>query len=100
MLLEINELEVFNTRADLDFFTAYNTVYQDNLLNDDPYYGINLSSNFHNTESLSNLCKSKSSIYLSINIQSLMSKHEQLSMQIVELEQKNISVDIIAIQET
>ncbi len=29
-----------------------------------------------------------------------MSKHEQLSMQIIELEQKNISIDLIAIQET
>jgi hypothetical protein len=47
------------------------------------------------------MCQNKkSSVFLSINIQSLMSKHEQLVLEIAELEQKNISVDVIALQET
>jgi exonuclease III len=46
------------------------------------------------------LCNNrKSSVFLSINIQSLLSKHEQLVLEIAELEQKNIVVDVIAMQE-
>jgi hypothetical protein len=39
-------------------------------------------------------------LFLSINIQSLNSKYEELRNQIVELSSKNIFVDVIAIQET
>jgi exonuclease III len=41
-----------------------------------------------------------SPLYLSVNIQSLNSKHEELSFQICELLSKNISIDVIALQET
>ncbi len=84
----------------MDFFTSYNAVYRDNILNDDPFFGINLESSYHDIDSLANLCnQKKSAIYLSLNVQSLMSKHENLSLEIAELEQKNITVDVIAVQE-
>jgi hypothetical protein len=94
------DLNVINEMADLDFFTSYNAVYRDNILNDDPLFGINLDSSYHDIESLANLCnQKKSAIYLSLNVQSLMSKHENLSLEIAELEQKNITIDVIAVQE-
>jgi len=94
-------IATLNLSADLDFFTLYNRLYRDLVINDDPYYGINMSSSYHDSASLSTMCiNRKSSVFLSINIQSLMSKHEQLVMEIAELEQKNIVVDVIALQET
>jgi signal recognition particle subunit SEC65 len=41
-----------------------------------------------------------SPIFLSINIQSLNSKHSELRNQIIELTSKNLKIDVIAIQET
>ncbi|MFO0002259.1 MAG: endonuclease/exonuclease/phosphatase family protein, partial [bacterium] len=38
--------------------------------------------------------------YLSLNVQSLLSKHEQLSIEISELELNNVTIDAIALQET
>ncbi len=87
--------------ADLDFFTSYNQIYRDAIVNDDPYYGVEVNSLFHDISSLSVICSTQSSpIFLSINIQSLMSKHEQLSLELAEFKRKNITVDAIAIQET
>jgi exonuclease III len=95
-----NGLNIINTQAELDFFTSYNEVYRDDNLNDDPFFGVNLNSSFQDIESLADICKqSKRSIYLSLNVQSLMSKHEKLAMEISELEQKNVIIDVIAIQE-
>jgi hypothetical protein len=71
-------LDTLNSQADLDFFSSYNNIYRDLAVNDDPYFGINISSNFHDIKSLSDMCKNvKSGIFLSINVQSLMSKHAQ-----------------------
>jgi hypothetical protein len=100
-MLANHELETINRRADLDFFTAYNRLYVDEEVHDDPYFGVKLSSNFNNIESLAALCaKQKSAVYLSLNVQSLLSKHEQLSLEIAELECKNVTIDAIALQET
>ncbi len=38
-------------------------------------------------------------MYLSINIQSLMSKHSNLVSEIADMQQHNLSIDAIAIQE-
>jgi hypothetical protein len=85
----------------LIFFSLYNQLYRDLDINDDPYYGLNIFSGFLDPVTLSNMCSNyKSSVFLSINIQSLLSKHEQLVLEIAELEQKNIVVDVIALQET
>jgi hypothetical protein len=94
-------IATLNLSAELDFFTLYNRLYRDLDINDDPYYGINMSSSYHDSASLSTMCiNRKSSVFLSINIQSLMSKHEQLVLEIADLEQKNIVIDVIALQET
>jgi hypothetical protein len=95
------DIVTLKSRADLDFFSLYNRYYRDLAINDDPYFGLNISSNYNDDASLSAACQHhKSSVFLSINIQSLMSKHEQLVLEIAEFEQKNITVDVIALQET
>jgi hypothetical protein len=97
----VNDLDTLNLRADLDFFSVYNSIYVDEAVNDDPYFGVKLSSKFHSIESLSSLCSNqKSAVYLSLNVQSLLSKHEQLSTEISELELNNVTIDAIALQET
>jgi hypothetical protein len=68
------------------------------MINDDPYFGVNISSLYHDSTSLANLCITvKSSVILSINIQSLMSKHANLVLELAEFEKKGIIIDAIAI---
>jgi hypothetical protein len=70
MFVQSNDLDSLNAKADLEFFTFYENDYRDNTVNDDPYFGVNLSSKFYDIDTLSSLCvKEKSAIYLSINIQ-------------------------------
>jgi exonuclease III len=88
-------LTLLNSRADLNFLDGYNKVYRDSDLNDDPYFGLSISCDFHNIASLSQLTTDP--IFLSINIQSLMSK--QLIQFIHDLELVNVKVDVIAVQE-
>jgi hypothetical protein len=89
-----------NSRNDLDFETGYNSEYKDDELYDDPYHGLKVTSEYHDTTSLGDLCSKKNtSIILSINIQSLHSKYEALLNEISELELKKIKVDAIALQE-
>jgi hypothetical protein len=86
-------LEALNINEQLDFFTGYNRVYQDNAVYDNPYYAMQISS-IYDIESLSGaeFVKSKP-IYLSINIQSLQSKFEQLCIELNEFAAKNITID-------
>ncbi len=80
------DLNLLNVQAELDFFTSYNNTYRDVMINDDPYFGVNISSLYHDSTSLANLCITvKSSVILSINIQSLMSKHANLVLELAEL---------------
>jgi exonuclease III len=89
-----------NSRAELDFFTEYNREYVDQEVDDDPFYGINVSSIFYDSTSLSAAEFIKNTpLYISLNIQSLQSKFEQLSNEILELSGKNICIDVIALQE-
>jgi len=92
------DLHLINSRRDLDFIEQYNQVYVDAEVNDDPYFGINVQCKFHNLLSLSQTVNR--SIFISINIQSLQSKHEQLVEFIQELSIAKIEVDVIAVQET
>jgi exonuclease III len=39
-------------------------------------------------------------LYLSVNIQSLNSKYNELSLQIADLLSKNVNIDVISLQET
>jgi hypothetical protein len=93
-------VDILNNRAELDFFTSYNQLYRDNVLNDDPYFGIEMKSHFHDIDSLSNLCRTQNGpIFLGLNVQSLQSKHENLCAELNELLKNNITVDVIALQE-
>ncbi len=94
---DVNNLTILNNRADLKFLESYNRVYRDAYLNDDPYFGIDVSCEYHNLQSLSQIPKDP--LYLSINVQSLLSKHEQLLQFIQELEKSNITIEVIAVQE-
>jgi hypothetical protein len=87
MFDEPMDINVLNANLDLDFFTAYNRDYKDNEVNDNPYFGITVSSKFYDLNCLSSTAfASKSPLLLSINIQSLQSKHEQLCTEIADLE--------------
>jgi hypothetical protein len=100
MFLNPNDIDALNANVGLDFFTAYNNDFLDPEINDDPYFGIEIISKFHDFESLSNSeFVTSSPIYVSVNIQSLQSKYEQFVLEILELEKSNIQIDVIAIQE-
>jgi hypothetical protein len=66
-------------------------------LNDDPYFGINISCDYHDLASISTVITEP--IFLSINIQILYSKHEKLVQLLHDLSELNIVVDAIAVQE-
>ncbi len=89
-----NSLQNINGDFNLDFTEHYNRVYRDYELNDDPYFGVNINCVYYDIPSLS--ASIKGPIYLSINIQSLMSKHESLVQFLHELSVAKISVDVIA----
>jgi hypothetical protein len=95
-----NYLDVLNHNEHLDFFTGYNRIYLDNAIDDNPYYAMQISSKFYDIESLAaaEFIKNRP-IFLSINIQSLQSKFEQLRSEIDECVSKNKSIDVIALQE-
>ena len=100
-MLNVNEdLDTLNNSVDHDFFTMFNRVYHDTHVDDNPYIGLNLSSKFYDIPSLSSdVSIVGKPIYLSINIQSLQSKYEQLLAELSEIENKGIYVEIIALQE-
>jgi len=94
-------LNFLNSRLDLDFMSQYNTVYRDVNINEDPYNNVAISSKLYTMSSLSNqLPWPNSPLYLSINIQSLNSKYNELSLQIADLLSKNVNIDVISLQET
>ena len=61
----------------------------------------NVDSAFHDTQSFVNrFSGSNHSLFLNINIQSLNSKHDKLKNFVLSLTNKNIQIDLIALQET
>jgi hypothetical protein len=90
-------LDLINRREDLCFTEGYNRIYRDTDLNDDPYFGINIMCNYHDLPTLSR--DVKESIFLSINIQSLYSKHDKLVHLLSDFSAANILIDAIAVQE-
>ena len=101
MMAENNDFIVaLNDNAELDFFTGYNRDYYDDEVNDDPYFGTQCVSKFYDVLSLSSEEFIRMSpIFLSLNIQSLQSKYEQLRTEMCEFSSKNIQVEAIALQE-
>ena len=66
-----------------------------------PYTELSVDSLFHDMPSIiskfSNTCRP---LFLNINIQSLNSKYEKLKNVILTLTNKNVSIDLISLQET
>jgi hypothetical protein len=76
-------------------------VYRDSDIDNDPYSNIQINSQFYDMHSFPSILNNGTSpIFLSINIQSLTSKFEELKQQILDLSNKKIIIDVIAIQET
>jgi exonuclease III len=98
----VYSLLALNNAADLDFMYNYNSIlgdFDDN--NFEPYLNVDINSKFYDMYNLPSILNDESSpIFLSINIQSLKSKHSELRNQIIELTSKNLKIDVIAIQET
>jgi hypothetical protein len=86
--------------AELDFRKVYNEVFQDENLFDDPYANVTLDSKFYNLDTIESIRNSGNALYLSLNIQSLNSKFDELKVFILELHQKGLNIEVIALQET
>jgi hypothetical protein len=96
-----DSLSVFNNAPNLDFRTLYDRTYRDFDLDNDPYSNVEINSKYYDMYSIPDDTDNHNApLFISINIQRLNSKYEELRNQIVELSSKNISVDVIAIQET
>ncbi len=100
MSVNCEYIDALNNNLDLDFFPGYNRDYVDPNINDDPYFGTKCNSKFYDIQSLSSEEFIRNSpIFLSINIQSLQSKYEQLLLEISDFSSSNINIDVIALQE-
>jgi len=81
-----------------------NSILNDFYIDDptvNPYNDANVISKFFDQHSLIQKFKnSQIPLYLSINVQSLASKHEKLCSFINELQQNQVLIDVIAVQET
>ena len=90
-----------NSKNDLD-----NNLFLNQFIIDDEndlniFNGILLSSKYFNLKSFSAKCKSENKpVVISLNIQSLQSKFNDLVAFISNLNSKNIFIDVIALQET
>ncbi len=66
----------------------------------DPYSDLIIDSKYYDMYTLPSILNdSDSPIFLSINIQSLLSKYEELRFFITDMSRKKVSIDVIAIQE-
>jgi hypothetical protein len=73
-------------------------MYNDENLFEDPYSNIVLDSKFYDMDTIGSVTESP--IYLSLNIQSLNSKFEELQQFVHDLRLKGINLEVIALQET
>jgi len=86
--------------AELDFRKQYNDLYLDENLFEDPYSNLLLDSKFYDLDTIGSLSNPGNPLYLSLNIQSLNSKFDELQLFILELQQKGLNIEVIALQET
>jgi hypothetical protein len=82
-----------------------NTNTLNNLLHSDDntntFTHINLNSDYYDIFSFRNKLKNTANpIFLSINIQSIQSKYEELKSFVTNLQNQNVFIDVIALQET
>ena len=94
-----DKTNLLNNNIDLDLLhslTHMNTDIDTNI-----YTDTNINSAFYDTETfISKFKHSKSPLFLNLNTQSLMSKHEKLKNFILNLTNNGLVIDIIALQET
>ena len=99
MFVQQSNIQSLNDRVDLDFIHNYSN----NPLNDydeSPYANIQLNGNFHEIQTLANDPTVKNrSIFISLNVQSISSKYENLRNYIHDLEIASLNIEIIALQE-
>ena len=92
-------LELIESNQSFDF-RHFNNIYHENDPLENPYSEINLDSNFYDQPSF---CKkfqnTDNLLFLSINIQSLPSKHQKLCALINLYLTNNLSIGVIALQE-
>jgi len=83
-------------------FTVASTLLNNHLnVEKENSLNINLGSKYTDIPAfISKFARSKKPIYLSLNIQSLMSKYELLKSAIMELTAAHVPIDVIALQET
>ena len=102
----VTRLGSLNANPNLDISNSINTFNANlnNFLNEhdaDPFDGYDINSVFYDEPTFTDKLKnSKNPLILNLNIQGLNSKFDKLSELTDVLEQKNVLVDIIAIQET
>ena len=95
------DLTQFNNKLELDFMYHYERHNRDAEPDTDPFLSRTIMNSYYDMYTLQNVPNIEDiPIYLSVNIQSINSKFEQLKFQITELLSKNIKIDVIAIQET
>jgi len=95
-----NDLKNLNDNNDLDFIYKFNNVLADEN-EDSPYANVLINGKFHDFESfIAEPTIGSSPVYLSINVQSINSKHADLSDLILNLIEKGVNIEIIALQET
>jgi hypothetical protein len=94
------ELTILNNERNLDFKAILNS-----LPNYDPdtciYENVMIESSFYDVDSFTSKFKnSKQLIFLSVNIQSINAKYDNLKEIVTKLNANNIPVEILALQET
>ena len=92
-------LNLLNRNNHLDLRNALINFDNDNEVN--PLMELTMDSFFYDSESFLNKFRnSDKPIFLNLNVQSLMSKHEKLKDFIVRLTNNGLQIDVIALQET
>ena len=99
MQTQNNSLQLLNDRIDLDFIHLFNNLLLDEQ-EDNPYINVEINGKFYDTESFVNDPIIRTSpVFISINVQSLNSKHANLSDLVCDLINRGVNIEIIALQE-
>ena len=98
--MEMGLLSQLNDNLLYDFTHAANIYYsEDDIVN--PFTNLDKKSSYFDIDTFTKaLKKTNKPIFLSINIQSLMSKIDKLKELIVQCSNSNVYIDVIAVQET
>jgi len=99
MQLQNNDLQTLNGRIDLDFIHSFNNLLLDEQ-EDNPFVNVEINGKFHDFESfIADPIIISSPVFISINVQSLNSKHTNLNDLVCELINRGVNIEVIALQE-